>query len=259
MYYRPYTIFSPEWSTTSGGTRVMYGLYGHLLAKGQVAHLNSKFNHSDCVAIYPEIQQGNPANADTVVRYVLNKPGVVPAIYNDGTIAKGPTTFDKKDKVYYFSRLFGKTDEKHYMFLPICNMHLFKDQKKVRNKTCYFVGKGFEQKLDKHPNDAILIDRPLAENQQALADLLNETKVLYCYDPVSAMLEIARLCGCRIVYLPSIYTLNEFSQYEPGLEGISWGQDDGTKLDTEAFRNHYQEMVKTFDKKLEEFIDITQS
>src|SRR3990167_3439006 len=255
--YKPYTIFSPQWDTVSGGTRVMFGLYGWLLAKGQIAFLNSKFNHSDCIAVYPEIQQGNPAEAFTVVRYILNKPGVVEALYDDGTIMKGPTKFNDDDILYYFSRLYGNTDEKHYMFLPILNMHLFKDQKKNRNKTCYFIGKGIHY-IDKsqyiHPQDAIYIDRQFAQDQQALADLLNETKILYCYDPVTAMTELARLCGTRIVQFPSIYTLNEFSLYEPGMNGISWGQDDGTKLDTETFRNHYQGMVKTFEEKLEIFI-----
>ena len=257
--YKPYTIFSPNFETTSGGTRVMYGLYGHLLAKGQIAFLNSKFNHSDCIAVYPEIQQGNPAEAFTVVRYILNKPGVVDAIYDDGTIKKGPTKFNDDDILYYFSRLYGDTDEKHYMFLPILNMHLFKDQKKNRNKTAYFIGKGFELKHDKHPKDAILIDRQFAQDQQALADLLNECEVLYNYDPVTAITELARLCGTRIVQIPSLYSKEEFSKYEPTLMGFSWSKDEGVKLNVDDFTTHYAGMVKTFDSRLAEFIAETQA
>jgi hypothetical protein len=255
---KPYTLFTPPFDSVSGGVRVMYGLYGHLLAKGQIAHLNAKFNHSDCVAIYPEIEHGNPAEAFTVVRYILNIPGVVDAIYSDGSFKKGPTKFNDDDILYYFSRLFGETDEKHYMFLPILNLHLFKDQKKLRNKTCYFVGKGFDLTLDKHPKDAILVDRELAQDQQALADLLNETDALYCYDPVTAMLELARLNGCRIVQIPSIYSREEFSKYEPTMNGISWGEDEGIKLDYEKFRNHYANMIKQFSEKLDFFIEETQ-
>ena len=260
--YKPYSIFAPNWETTSGGTRVMYGLYGHLLAKGQIAFLNAKFNHSDCIAIYPEIQQGNPAEAFTVVRYILNKPGVVDALYDDGTVKKGPTKFNDDDILYYFSRLYGDTDEKHYMFLPILNMHLFKDQKKNRNKTCWILGKGIHY-IDKsqyiHPNDAIPIDREFAQDQQALADLLNESEVMYCYDPNTAMTEIARLCGTRIVQIPSLYSKEEFSKYEPTLMGFSWGKDEGVKLNVDDFTVHYAGMVKTFSERLNEFIAETQA
>src|SRR3972149_6590261 len=251
--YKPYSIFAPSFEVTSGGTRVMFRLYGWLLAKGQIAFLNSKFNHSDCIAIYPEIQQGNPAEAFTVVRYILNKPGVVDALYDDGTVKKGPTKFNDDDILYYFSRLYGDTDEKHYMFLPILNMHLFKDQKKLRNKTCWFLGKGMHY-IDKsqyiHPEDAIYIDREFAQDQQALADLLNECDILYNYDPVSAMIEISRLCGCRIVQIPSIYTKEEFSKYEPTLMGFSWGKDEEVKLNVDEFTTHYRGLVKTFTSRL---------
>jgi hypothetical protein len=39
---KPYVIACPPWETTSGGVRVMYGLYGWLLAKGQVVYLNER-------------------------------------------------------------------------------------------------------------------------------------------------------------------------------------------------------------------------
>lgn len=260
---RPYSIFTPPFDITSGGIRVMYGLYGWLLAKGQIVHLNAQYNNtSDFVAIYPEIQDGNPAGADTVVRYILNKPGRIEAVWSDGTVKTGPTDFGKNDKLYYFSRLFGDTDEDHYLFLPILNTHLFKEQGKKRNKTAYFVGKGMHyfkpEDINKHPKDAILIDRNVADDQQELADLLNECELLYCYDPVTAMTELARLCGVRVVQIPSIYTKEEFSQYEPTLNGISWGEDEGIKLDTVKFTKHYKDMIDQCSKKIDKFIDDTQ-
>lgn len=259
---RPYSIFTPPFEVTSGGVRVMYGLYGWLLAKGQIAHLNAQYANPDFVAIYPEIQDGNPAGADTVVRYILNKPGVIDAIYSDGSTRKGPAEFPETDIKYYFSRLFSETDKVKTLFLPILNMHLFRDQKKLRNKTAYFIGKGEKQfkpeQMNLHPKDSILIDRQLADDQQKLADLLNECEVLYCYDPVTAMTELARLCGTRIVQIPSIYTKEEFSVYEPGMDGISWGKDEGIKLNVDNFTAHYADMVKLFSFKLDQFIEDTQ-
>lgn len=261
MPYKPYVVTAPKWETTSGGVRVMYGLYGWLLAKGQEAYLNEYPLSKDFVAIYPEIQQGNPTNAKTVVRYILNKPGIVPALLADGRLQKGPTEFPPTDKIYYFSKLFGESKENNYLFLPILNMNLFKDQGKKRIKTAYFTGKGMNyfQTFNQHPKDAVLIDRGFAQDQGALADLLNECEVLYCYDPVTAMTELARLCGCRVVMINPIYSKEEFKKYEPGLNGISWGKDQEVKLDTEAFREHYMGLRKTFEENLDMFIAETQS
>jgi hypothetical protein len=252
--YKPYSLFTPPFETTSGGVRVMYGLYGALLQAGQIVHLNAKYNHSDFIAIYPEIQQDNPAEANTVVRYILNKPGVM----SSNGVA-GPTEFGENDILYYFSRLFGETDESHYMFLPIINTHLFKDNKCKRNKIAYMIGKSQVQPKDYiHPSGSIEITRELAQDQEALSNLLNECSVLYCYDPVSAIMEIARLCGCRIIYIPSIYTKEELSKYEPGLNGISFGKDEGIELDTRKFTEHYMFMKELFNYKLDSFISTTQ-
>lgn len=237
----------------------MYGLYGWLLAKGQIAFMNAKFNHSDCIAVYPEIQQGNPAEANTVVRYILNKPGLIPALMSDGTLQYGQTEFDESDKLIYFSRMFGGEDS---MFLPILDLHLFRDQGKKRTKTAYFVGKGIKdpdiERKFTHPKNAILIDRNLAQDQSKLADLLNECQVLYDYDPVSAMTEISRLCGCPVIYLSDKYTEKDYDKYEPGKMGMVWGGTKIPKLDSKAFRKHYMGLWDSFNTHLDYFIEDTQ-
>jgi O-antigen biosynthesis protein len=249
---RPYSIVTPDFDVTSGGIRVMWGLYGWLLTKGQVVHVNAQYQNPNFVAVYPEIMHDNPVKADHVVRYILNKPGVMSA---NGV--PGPTEFDPRDHMYYFSRLFGQAeDENHYMFLPILDMHLFRDQKKKRTKKAVFFGKG--QDLGLHPKNCLEINRAVASDQEYLADLLNECEVLYCYDPVTAMTELARLCGVRIIMFNPAYTKEQFEQYEPGMNGISWGKDEEIKLDTEAFREHYTALRKTFEERLENFIEETQ-
>ena len=248
---RPYSIITPPFSPVSGGIRVLYGLYGWLLAKGQIAFLNAKFENKDFVAIYPEISHGNPAEANTVVRYILAPPG---EMASNGVA--GPVKFEDTDLIYSFSKLVYNTDPEHTMFLPILNMHLFKDQKKKRNKKCVFFGKKPSSSV--HPKECIPIDRKFAQDQQALADMLNECSVMYCYDHRTAMTEISRLCGCRVVIIPSDYTKKKFEDYEPGLNGISWGLKEEVELDTEAFREHYQSLRILFEHRLEGFIEETQ-
>ena len=255
---KPYIIFTPPFKITSGGIRVMWGIYGWLLAKGQIVYANETIQGQDSIAIYPEVIHGNPLEATKIVRYILNKPGLMgKGTPGTSTFVPGPTQFDPSDELYYFSRLFGKAkDQNHYMFLPIINTYLFRDQGKKRTKIAYFVGKGVNTNI--HPQNAILIDRNFAQDQQALADLLNECEMLYCYDFVTAMTEVSRLCGCRVIIIPSVYTRKQFESYEPGLNGISWGKDEEIKLNTQAFRNHYLKMKEEFDKKLDMFISNTQ-
>ena len=254
---RPYSLRTPPWETTSGGIRVMYGLYGWLLAKGQVAFLNTRFEDKDFVCVYPEIYHGNEAEAQTVVRYLLNEPGVMGMHTPDGSVVRGQTIFGKDDMIYTFSRLFcDYVNEDHVLFLPILNLHLFKDQKKNRTKKCFFVGKG--NNSNKHPEYTIPITREFSQNQQNLADFLNECEVMYCYDHVTAMTEIARLCGCRVIMMSDVYTKDEFRSYEPGMNGMSWGKDDGIPVDSDGFRSHYVSLRQIFSKRLDMFIEATQ-
>lgn len=231
----------------------MYALRSWLEIKGQVVYVNTKLD-TDFVAVYPEIYNGNPAGANTVVRYILNKPGVM-SLYGQPS----PTQFEDTDHKFVFSKIFDtfNSDEDHLMFLPVLNLHEFKvTNKGNRPLACYFVGKGTN--TNQHPAHAINITRDFANNQQALASVLNRCEVMYGYDPVSAMYEIARLCGCRVVIIPSTYTKEQFQDYEPGMNGISWGTEEEIPLEVDAFREHYMNMIKKFDKKIDRFIELTQ-
>jgi len=101
--YKPYSICTPEFEPLSGGIRVMWGLFGHLLAKGELAVTNSTWE-VPFIGIYPEIVHGNPLRADKVIRYVLNKPGVMAT---QGV--PGPMTFDPDEEIHL-------TQTRRYMF-----------------------------------------------------------------------------------------------------------------------------------------------
>lgn len=246
---KPYSIWLPDFDITSGGIRVMYGLYGWLLTKGQVVIPNMTTEDNSHVSIYPEIVQGKPLYGETVVRYLLNEPGTM-SLY--GT--PGPSDFPKSDLIYTFSKMFYKTDDEHTLFLPILDLNTFDDQKKRRTKTAFFVGKGRNQ--NKHPDDAVEITREFSQNQEELAILLNECDVLYSYDPVSAMTEISRLCGCRVVLYQEKYTKKQYELYEPGLNGMGIESDE--KLDIPKFRTSYKALGHTFSYRLNQFITLTQ-
>ena len=248
---KPYVLVSPPYDPVSGGIKVMFGLYGHLLARGVEVYMN-QYPAGDVVAVYPEIVADNPVGAGTVVRYILNKLGVMSSGQGGGL-----KEIDPNEHNYYFSRLFGDTNDDHYMFLPVINTNIFKDQHRARDKRAVFVGKG--EDLGLHKPGAIIVDRFLARNQGGLADLLNECQVMYCYDPVSAMTEVARLCGCRVVMFNKTYSKEDYTnKYEPGSDGMSFGADPGEIFNVGAFRRHYIGLREIFDKKLDKFLEDTQ-
>ncbi len=257
MPYKPYSILTPPFDPLSGGIRVMYGLYGHLLAKGQIAYLNAQMD-IPFIGIYPEIYHGNEMGADVVVRYILNKPGVM-ATYG----VPGPSSFDSSDKIYVFSKIydtFNSFDDK-IMFLPILNLNLFKDQGKKRKGGCVFVGKG-KDKDTKETLGLTRITRDLALDQAGLANFLNIHDVMYSFENPTAMNEIARLCGCRVVFVKEranlIYSERELEKlYEPGMYGVGFGRIP--EFDSAKFRKHYVGLVDKFSKKLDRFISETQS
>lgn len=243
----------PGWDTTSGGIRVLWGLMGWLLAKGQIVIPNAQ--GKDFITIYPEIVPGNPFNSDRVVRYILATPGVM------GMNGQpGPTQFDDSEVKYVFSELYNTTgvDKKHILFLPILDLHTFKvTNEGKRTKRCKLVGKGIDQHL-KETEGLFELTREFSQNQSQLADYLNECEVMYSYDANSAMFEIARLCGCRVTIIPSMYSRDEFSKYEPGMNGISWGVEENVPLEVCGFRQHYLALRSIFAKKMDDFIKDTQ-
>lgn len=246
----PYLLRTPPYDPVSGGIKVMYGLYGWLLAKGQIAYLNAQTTEPS-IGIYPEIYSGNEMNSERVIRYILATPGTMAT---NGI--PGPTMFDKSDEIYVFSRVYDQwgVDDDHILFLPIIDLHTFKDQGKKRTKTAFYCARGAN--LGKHPVDSIEITREFAKDQQALADLLNECEVLYVYDKITAMLEVARLCGTKVAYFGPD-SLETLMKYEPGLEGLGYQKvPDAYPL---YFRKTYQELIKIFETKLDKFISNTQS
>lgn len=253
---KPYLIRTPAFDPRSGGIRVMWALYGHLLAKGQVAFTNTQIDIPS-IGIYPEIYRGNDMVASKVVRYILQKPGMMGTTDETGQFRAGLTQFDKSDEIYVFSKIYDEwgVDDDHILFIPVIDLHTFYDQKRKRTKVAYYVGKG--QNKFKHPVNAIEITREMAIDQQVLANTLNECQQLFVYDPISAIMEVARLCGCGVNYYGDI-ELDRLKLYEPGMNGLAYYDSADPKLWTSSFREHYKSLIRNLDDKLYNFIDNTQ-
>jgi hypothetical protein len=254
---RPYTIYSPEYNLTSGGVRVLYGLRSWLEIKGQEVYMNEQ--KKGAIAVYPEIIHGNPLNGEKVVRYILQKPGLM-TMGGKG----GPTTFN--EQAFVFSEMYNTigADKDHIMFLPIINTELFKDKKQPRKGSCLFMRRKIGIPVKEFSNIPELTDE-LIKDQQALADYLNTVEVMHAYGPLSAMWDISRLSGCRVIIHPSEdkfkQTKEDIAKYElcQNFNGLSWEKDDGKKLDSDAFRKLYLDLRKQMNNKIDFFIKETQN
>ena len=113
---KPYLLRVPPMDPVSGGIRVVYGLYGWLLAKGQIAFLNTQIDVPS-IGIYPEIYHGNDMGSQKVIRYILQTPGRMGTSDEFGTFQRGPEAFDPKDEIYVFSKVYDQwnvPDDKPY-------------------------------------------------------------------------------------------------------------------------------------------------
>ena len=253
-----YNIWSPPFQELSGGIRVLYGLKAWLETHGQIVEINGKPDKNK-IAIYPEIVVGNPFKSDNIVRYILQKPGLMTT-----RGIPGPTTFPG-EKVFVFSELYNTVgvDKNHIMFLPILNLQLFKDKKQPRKGKCLFMRRKGNIPTQEWSTLFEITDK-LIKDQQALADYLNTVEVMYSYGPIGAMNDLARLCGCRVVLIPSEdkfkQTKEEIAKYElcQDFNGISWEKDDGKKLNSDAFRHLYINLRLFMNYKIINFIELTQ-
>jgi hypothetical protein len=273
---KPYFIWAPPFDNASGGIVVMHRMAVELQKSGECVYINTPVQNKKrdmvlvmedgiprSIAVYPEIIQGNPFGAETVVCYLLNIPGVCggPSSIND---------YEKTDFFYIYDRLFNSKiglPEENILHCPHIDLDVFYDKHLPRVGRAVYRGKG---KQPDHP----LANYPLIggkesfrgdEGQARLCELLNRCSLLYVYDPATAITDIARLCGCPVVIIPDgSYTKEEYQQHEfYAAGGVGWGVEEAAiaraTIDGEKMRQFYIEAEKIFQEKLTKFIEVTQN
>ena len=160
--------------------------------------------NDNTVVIYPEIISGNPLNAKNVVRWILLELGI-----------EMPLDHYKKwglnDLVYHWETKENTTNYKQ-LSCPFLNTTIFKNNNNSeRTKTCYLIKKApFIHKNIinyMHPPNSICIDNL---SLQEINNIFNEYKYFYSYDPNTAYVIFAAICGC----IPIIYPIDGISEEE---------------------------------------------
>ena len=257
---KPYVIWSPPYHECSGGIRVLHRLCHELTKRDIETYITTEVlcddlletsyrdDSDDFIAVYPEIVAGNPLGAKTVARWVLNVPGRL----------AGETEYDKDEIIFPFSRILNQwgLPEERVLYLPELNLDFYydKNDRPRHNKVAYF-GKG-KGAVDK--DTIVLGNKPTVER----ADLLRSSYVMYCFDNMTAMMNVSRLCGCPVVLIPNgELTEEQLNMWETGRDGIAYGKEQylrTTNFHSGDYRLKYKEEIKKFDEKLENFIKETQ-
>ena len=247
-----YVVWAFDYSHASTGPKVLHRLCHELNQIGQEAYVGPWITNpawdtpvwtdplDDAIAVYPEIVRGNPWNAPKVVRWVLNTPGRL----------GGDTSYDPAEMVFTYSPLF--TDAP-LLYLPAAETDIYTDRHLPRSGALVWVGKGrrtktvegreitYEERLDRY----------------LLADALNRAEVMYSFDTMSGMTDLARLCGCPVVVIPDgAFTRDDYDR-AIGWDGIGWDEPPAP-WDPDEFRALYLGLMDEFHQQLARFVDVTQ-
>lgn len=260
----PYVVWCPQqgFANESGGIKVLHRFCHELNCIGQRAYItsgnpNPNWNtprwqgNEDFIAIYPEIVLDNPLNSNHVVRYILYK--------QSRPIPEGEIFIS-------FMSMFNSWNlpEDHILYLPVIETDIFVDLHQSRADTCVYYGKGADNTRIAETSNSYEITKAFTLNLYNLRNILNQTEILYTYDNMTAMNEIARLCGCPVVIVPDgSFTKEEYKKHELGLEGLGFGISEtnwaSETVNSDRFHEKYQDLINNFHSKLPIFVDYTQN
>ena len=278
----PYYIVAPDYTRKSMGIRVMHYLCHALNISGENAFMvtnqvnpelrtpiltqnNIQYHLSlglNPIAVYPEIYHGNPLGAKTVVRYLLNEPG----------LCGGPVTFDPNDILFAFRESLRTPDtpENNLLYMPLIDRSIFnynpKEQNK-RDKILFYLAE-YRNGENEYPElmnflkkNAIQITSNYPESHLELADLFRKAKVLVCFH-FSNLAGEALLCGCPVHYISTQYTTYLQDQSALNVGGIANSMNDESieeaRKTLEKFNENFKIIERNFWTKLDYFIEVTQ-
>lgn len=231
---QPYIIYISHYFYGCAGGRVLHKLCHLLNQSGEKAFIygektktnpdwntptisatqSRKLINEGAIVVYPEVASGNPLLAKTVVRYILNNPGL---LGGDKTYAESEILF------CYVKQLLqpGMTPDR-ILFIPATDTRLFYNNNQKRDIE-YLVYFGKHKKVRGYPEKfTIYTHKPKTE---VLTDMLRRCKKLICYDNFTALAFEATLCGCPVVIIPEGSRKREdMEENGTGLNGIAWGE-----------------------------------
>lgn len=240
MGLRPYAVWSPAYAHYCGGIRALYRLVEELHARNVPAHIGDPITGEEIV-VYPEIIDSNPFNAPRVVRWKLNQA----TLPNDGM------TF-----------AWAKNMGHPVLTVDIIEPHLFYPRTGPRKGVAFWVHKGQADPLVIPPG-AVQITHGWPARREELADLLGSVEYLLSFDPFTAMVPEALLCGTPVlIHAPrSTWTREQIESHGWIKHGVAWQPAELpiAKAHVHLAVDHYQHLRREFAASIDHFIRQTQA
>ncbi|MDD5159206.1 MAG: hypothetical protein PHI47_04090 [Sulfuricurvum sp.] len=180
----------------------------------------ARFNDiKNSIVIYPETIDGNPLNADYVVRWFLHKPG-----YHTGKILYG-----HNELYFFYQTVFNNTEINPHKDHLLQTIFILDDIYKQTNfgsrkGTCYILRKGKGRTIVHDLNDSILVDEL---SHEEMAKIFNQVEMCISYDTYTMYSQFAALCGAISVIIPEEnVSKTEWYPDEKIYYGLAYGFDN---------------------------------
>lgn len=198
----------------------------------------------ESIVIYPEIIPDNRAQSSQSVHWLLNKAEV-----------------DKESMIFAWEDGMG---DHPLLTVNIIELNIWVPQNIKRGGVAYWIGKGAED-FDPSfiPDGAIEISRSNFPNRNELASFVSGLDYLISFDPFSAVNVEAAICNTPVVIHSSNqkWSKEEIVNHGWTKYGIGWGIDELelARSTVHKAREHYESLLKIFDNRINNFIELTQA
>lgn len=244
-------IWAPAFTPFSGGIMVLYKLADKMSLIGEDVTIVTKNknnfpvkNFDQSVAIYPEIVNGNPFGSATVVRWILNTPGV----------CGGDGIYQPDDIVFKYADDYSIPDES--MNRGLLTVFNIKDTRKFTNKNkhipgtvCHLVRKGTGKKQIYHSDHSLCIDNYSNKGgHDYLRTIFDQYETFVSYDHATFISVQAALSGCLSIVIPQ----EGLSREEWKKKDLYHGYGRSYGLDDQEWAISTQEKLRARIEELEE-------
>jgi hypothetical protein len=275
----PYYIYTTDYVEISGGIRAMHLLCHTLNIAGEEAYVTAHGISNELrtpvltddvrdhhlaqnrapIVVYPEIIRDNPLNAENVVRFLLNFPGLISG--------EDPEWLDSDLIFTHGMHVVPNGVEAHLLEIPLINSKIYNSEgvdDKERRGSLVFINRYLDRggKLLPITSDSLEISRRVPFRMPAeLAKLYRSAQFMYAYEPSTACFE-ALLCGCPVIYLPNDLLLPARFDGYLGPDGSAWGTEpsavEAAKKTVHLAAKKYEEKKQIFWGQLTHFVETTQ-
>lgn len=175
---------------------------------------------STTLVIYAEVVDGNPLNAQNIVRWLLHKPG----FHTHGKI-----NYTSNELYFYYLKSYVipslNIEESNELYLPNNREDTyFQNNFGSRNGSCYILRKGKKRTIVHDLTHSILID---GKSHDEISKIFNDVEFCISYDTYTMYSVYASMCGCKSIIVPEDSITKE--QWCPDINqsyGLAYGFDD---------------------------------